>query len=265
MSGSRGRPSGIRQFRQPLFSRKGQRSKLVCSCSSLAVWIGTRSSQKARFTSLVIPGIVGAGPAAGARGPLGWLIVSVAMEATASRITAERYYELTVEGDRKQLVDGRIVVNEPKTIHALLQMRISVALGGWVDGGERRGMALLPTDIRMDDFNVYGPDVLWFRQERIPADMHAYPDHVPDLVVEIRSPGTWRYDVGAKKRVYEGGGLPELWLVDDRSQSVLVYRRTRPHAPTFDVALELGRDDTLDSPLLPGFGLALDELFRRSV
>jgi hypothetical protein len=34
--------------------------------------------------------------------------------ATVQRITAERYYEISVEGDRKQLVDGRIVVNEPK-------------------------------------------------------------------------------------------------------------------------------------------------------
>jgi Uma2 family endonuclease len=198
------------------------------------------------------------------RGQLGCLIVGVAMEATASRITAERYYELTVEGDRKQLVDGRIVVNDPRPIHAHLQVQLAFAIEGWIRAGEGRGLVLMPTDVRMDDFNVYGPDVLWFREERIPADMHAYPEHVPDLVVEIRSPGTWRYDVGAKKRVYEGGGLPELWLVDDRSQSVLVYRRTRPHAPTFDVALELGGDDTLGSPLLPGFELALDELFRRS-
>jgi Uma2 family endonuclease len=185
------------------------------------------------------------------------------MEETATRITAERYYEITVEGDRKQLVDGLIVVNEPKTIHALLQARLCASLHNWVQAGDRRGMALLPTDVRMDEFNVYGPDVLWFREERIPADLDAYPEHVPDLCVEIRSQSTWRYDVGAKKRVYEEGGLPELWLVDDTSDSVLVYRRSQPDSRTFDVALELGRGETLVSPLLPGFALALDELFRR--
>jgi hypothetical protein len=30
----------------------------------------------------------------------------------------------------------------------------------------------------------------------------------------------------------------------------------------FDTALELGAGDTLTSPLLPGFELALDELYR---
>ena len=71
----------------------------------------------------------------------------------------------------------------------------------------------------------------------------------------------WRYDVGAKRAVYERGGLPELWLVDDRAQSVLVYRRSAPAEPTFDVALELARGETLTSPQLPGFALSLDELF----
>jgi Uma2 family endonuclease len=185
------------------------------------------------------------------------------MEATATRITAERYYEITVEGDRKQLVDGQIVVNEPKTIHMLLQMRLAAALHNWVEAGEHRGMALLPTDIRMNEFNVYGPDVLWFREERIPADLDAYPEHMPDLCVEIRSPSTWRYDVGAKKRVYEEGGLPELWLVDDTSDSVLVYRRSQPDSRTFDIALELQRGEKLVSPLLSSFALTLDELFKR--
>lgn len=43
---------------------------------------------------------------------------------TPRRMTAEQYYALTVEGDRKQLVGGEIVVNEPKLIHAALQGRL---------------------------------------------------------------------------------------------------------------------------------------------
>jgi Uma2 family endonuclease len=183
--------------------------------------------------------------------------------ATAERMTAEQYYSVTVEGDRKQLVDGRIVVNEPKTIHALLQFRLAMALGKWVEGGDGRGMALMPTDVRMDEYNVYGPDLLWFRQDRIPAELDAYPEDVPDLCVEIRSASTWRYDIGAKKRVYEEGGLRELWLVDNASETVLVYRRAAGGALTFDIALELGRGQVLVSPMLPAFALPLDELFAR--
>jgi Uma2 family endonuclease len=182
---------------------------------------------------------------------------------TATRITAAEYHAMTVEGDRTQLVDGQIVVDEPKTIHGVLQMRLGAALYDWTRAGQGRGLASMPTGVEMDEHNVYGPDVLWFRQERIPADLNAYPEHVPDLCVEIRSPSTWRFDIGAKKRVYEAGGLPELWLVDQVSDTVIVYRRSVPESPIFDVALELGRGDTLESPMLPGFALSLDELFRR--
>jgi len=185
------------------------------------------------------------------------------MGATAMRMTAEQYYALTVEGDRKQLVDGAIVVNEPKAIHAVLQARIAAALVNWVDAGEGRGIAMTPTDVRMDEHNVYGPDVLWFSEEHRPANLDAYPERVPQLCVEIRSASTWRYDVGAKKRVYEAGGLPELWLVDDVGETFLVYRRSGSDALTFDVALELGHGQNLSSPLLPGFSLSLDKLFRR--
>ena len=185
------------------------------------------------------------------------------MSTTATRMTADEYYAITVIGDRKQLVDGEIVVNEPKAIHALLQVRLVFALHAWVNAGEGRGLALLPTDVRMDEHNVYGPDVLWFSAAHVPTDLDAYPDRVPDLCVEIRSQSTWRFDIGAKKRVYEAGGLPELWLVDDAARSVLAYRRSSSAAKTFDVALEFAAGESISSPQLPGFSLSVDELFRR--
>jgi Uma2 family endonuclease len=82
---------------------------------------------------------------------------------------------------------------------------------------------------------------------------------VPDLVVEIRSPSTWRFDIGAKKNNYELHGARELWLVD--TDVVLVYRRSRPEAPRFDVSVDFSPGATLTSPLLPRFGLAVARIF----
>jgi Uma2 family endonuclease len=185
------------------------------------------------------------------------------MGATATRMTADEYYAVTVVGDRKQLVDGEIVVNEPRLSHARLQSRLNLALASWTQAGDARGEVFFPTDVRMDEHNVYGPDLLWFWEQHVPTDLDAYPDRVPDLIVEIRSASTWRHDVGAKKRVYEAGGLPELWLVDDAAETVLVYRRSAPESETFDVSLELPAGQTLTSPQLPGFALSVEELFKR--
>lgn len=81
-------------------------------------------------------------------------------------------------------------------------------------------------------------------------------------MVEVRSPTTWRYDVGAKRDVYERVGAAELWLVDTEAASVLVYRRSSAEVGAgFGVALELAADEALTSPLLPGFSVTVAELF----
>ncbi len=183
------------------------------------------------------------------------------MGATATRMTVDEYYAITVEGDRKQLVDGAIVVNEPELIHGVLQFRLATALGKWIEGGEGRGIASMPTDVVVDRHNVYGPDIVWIAEEHRPPDLNRYPSRVPDLCVEIRSPGTWRYDIGAKKSGYERAGAPELWLVDDAARCVLVFRRSAQGVASFDVALELSAGDELTSPQLPGFALAVEGLF----
>ena len=48
--------------------------------------------------------------------------------------------------------------------------------------------------------------------------------------------------------------------MDTAADVVLVFRRSGPKAPSFDVSLELIAEDTLTSPLLPGFALAVAEI-----
>ena len=183
------------------------------------------------------------------------------MGPTATPLTVEHYYGISVEGDHKQLVDGALVVAEPRAEHSLVQGRIFGALFVWTTEREGRGVALPPTDVVLDEHNVYGPDVIWISQEHRPSRVEGRLARVPDICVEVRSPSTWRYDIGAKKRAYERGGLPELWLVDHVEGLVVVHRRSRPDAG-YDVALELVGGDELTSPQLPGFALPLEHLFR---
>jgi Uma2 family endonuclease len=181
------------------------------------------------------------------------------MSATTERMTVEEYFRISVEGDRKHLVDGTVVVNdEPTLVHAQVQMRILVALANW-----GQGVTVPPINVRLGDHDLYGPDVSWVREPDPELNERGDLAGVPDLCVEVRSPSTWRHDLGPKRRGYERGGVPELWLVDDTEQRVRVYRRSRPDSTTFDVELELRAGDALTSPQLPGFALALEDLFRR--
>jgi len=187
----------------------------------------------------------------------------MAMVPVAERMTAQEYLAQPVREDRRRvnLVEGEVIVNEPRWFHERHQENILFALSAWSRARPGRGRAALPLDIGLDERNVFAPDVIWYAEGRSPALHDDPPYPVPDIAVEVRSPSTWRYDIGAKKAAYERHGLPELWLIDTAADELLVFRRSGPAISTFDVSLELEREDTLTSPLLPGFALALAELF----
>ena len=182
----------------------------------------------------------------------------------AQAMTAQEFMELDRQGRSGtwNLVDGELVVNSPAFPHQRFAARLIFELANWAGSGPDRGEVVGHLDILIDDHNVYEPDVTWFRSGRVPVDLRP-PYDVPDVAVEVRSPSTWRYDIGVKKTRYEQHGLPELWLVDGDAGVVRILRRSAPDAPEFDVDLELcGHDDVLESPLLPGFALPLARLFR---
>ena len=176
-------------------------------------------------------------------------------------MTAAEYLANPDETRRTNLVEGVVVPNEPRRLHQHVVFEIAVALRSWTTSAPGRGQVSMPLDVVIDERNVYAPDVLWYSEGRVPPLDADRPYAVPDLAVEVRSPSTWNHDIGAKKAGYERAGLVELWLVDTAADVVLAFRRSAPASGMFDIALEPGRGETLTSPALPGFALALDGLF----
>ena len=64
--------------------------------------------------------------------------------------------------------------------------------------------------------DVLHPDLLYLTPANLAARRQDGVYGVPDLVVEILSPSTERKDRTVKRRIYERGGVPNLWLVDPR-------------------------------------------------
>ena len=187
------------------------------------------------------------------------------MEAVAAtaQMTATEFLALEPHdrAARRELVDGELVVSQPTWTHNSAQICVQATLWNWAHAASDRGAAGVPLAVLLDERNVHCPDVVWYRSGRVPERGDPPPYAVPDLVVEVRSPSTWRYDIGAKKANYERYGAAELWLVDTAADVVLVFRRSKPDAQDFDVSLELTTAETLTSPLLPGFSLPVGEIF----
>ena len=174
---------------------------------------------------------------------------------------SEDRFERAAIRQSSQLIQGQVVRDDPTPGHQLISTRILDAFDRWTAAVPGRGEALALFPTRLDELNVYSPDVSYIRQGRVPLDGFQEVDGPPDVAIEVRSLSTWRYNIGPKMRVYERSGLPELWLIDAPVAAVLIFRRSEPGVADFDLAVELIRGDSIRSPLLPGFALALDSVF----
>ena len=174
-----------------------------------------------------------------------------------------------------QLVDGAVVVDTPGPAHQEVAERIFAALVTFTTGHAGRGVAGMGLEVAVSPNNVYTPDVWWVRDGR--PDAAARPvrlDAAPDIAVEVRSPATWRFDSGTKRRRYGEAGTAELWLVDHQAGKVIVHWRTEGSAAAgsaaagsgsgggFDATRTIPVGEILLSPLLPGFLLDLNLIFR---
>jgi len=85
----------------------------------------------------------------------------------------------------------------------------------------------------------------------------------PDLIVEILSPGNNKKEIKIKYDLYEEFGVKEYWVVYPDEQSLLRYVLNEGKFTIEGRALTLG--DKITTPILPGFELALDDVFHNLI
>lgn len=156
-----------------------------------------------------------------------------------------------------ELIGGEAVVTPPTGGDASsVQGDLFHALRGWQESDTGAGLTLQDVFIRFPDDQFLAPDIAWWAQDRLPAMRAGALDVIPDLVVEVLSPATRANDLGAKRLAYLTSGVRELWLADPEMAML-----TLVHPGAGDEILD--RDQRLETPLLTGFGLDLQQVFAR--
>ncbi|MBV8899672.1 MAG: Uma2 family endonuclease, partial [Verrucomicrobia bacterium] len=117
-----------------------------------------------------------------------------------------------------------------------------------------------PLDVELSPANVYQPDVLYVSNARKDRVKRKRVVGAPDLVAEVLSPSTARYDQGDKLLRYARSSVAEMWIIDPEDHQVEVYRFDRENP--LEPKRILKGDDVLRTELLPGFELPLGRLFR---
>lgn len=168
----------------------------------------------------------------------------------------------SLEDKRYEIIDGELYVStQPHYYHQLTCTRILVPLTLW-DQETAAGSAVGAPGVIFAVDEAVAPDVIWVSAQRLSSvlgtdgKLHA----APDLVVEVLSPGqaNEQRDREAKLLLYSRRGVREYWIVDWRLRRIEVYRRENA---ALHLVATLEQDDIVSSPLLPGFGLSLGDLF----
>jgi len=135
------------------------------------------------------------------------------------------------EPPRMQIIAGKTVLMSPRPLisHNLVASNIYYIFAKYL-----HGKTCVPfadgVDVHLNDQNWFVPDAMIVCNPDIIKENGIYG--APDLVVEVISPSTMRYDRGPKMQAYAKAGVKEYWLVTPLARSVEVYLN---HGGVFEI------------------------------
>jgi Uma2 family endonuclease len=179
------------------------------------------------------------------------------------KLTYDDFVQFPDDGQRHELIDGEhYVTPSPNTKHQTVSINLTVLIGSWLERHPLGRLFHAPFDVVFSNFDVVEPDLLYLSNARAAEALTAqHVRGVPELVIEIGSPGTRKRDETIKRRLYERAGVAEYLVVDPELDAIRVYRRD---GDTFARVRELSADagDSLTTPLLPGLAIQLSRVFQ---
>jgi Uma2 family endonuclease len=136
--------------------------------------------------------------------------------ASSSSMRLEEYLAGPEYPRHRELIWG--IVREPPSPfapHQLLVTQIAALLHEHVRRHDLGRVLVSPMDVILDEANslVLQPDVMYISRERS-SIIRDFIWGAPDLVVEVASRGTARYDRGSKTAWYRRYGVRECWIVE---------------------------------------------------
>ena len=172
--------------------------------------------------------------------------------------TEEQYLRLTRGCNRLvEFTDGRLeVLPIPTKRHQAILRALFLALFPFVRdlGGDT---FFAPLRLRIREGKFREPDLLLVKDADDPRSQDDYWRGA-DLVAEVVSADNPLRDTRDKQSDYEEAHVPEYWIVNPVDDPVAVLVLADDEYIDHGV---FGRGDEVDSPLLPGFKVAVTALF----
>jgi len=168
---------------------------------------------------------------------------------------------LPADGNRYELIDGVLyVTSAPSLLHQWAVGTLYRLVGNHLEAQNLPVglMFISPSGVILPTGPVI-PDLVYVHMRNLHILSEQRIVGVPDLVVEVSSPGTAAYDRREKQDAYAKSGVPEYWWVDPggRTVEVLVLQSSGIYRPT---ALVEGQA-AIPSVQIPNLSFPVDSIF----
>ena len=172
------------------------------------------------------------------------------------------YLRLPEDGQRYEIIEGNLYVSPaPAFDHQIALARLFAAMHAFLEE-HRLGIALpAPFDILLPGVaSPIQPDLAVFFEGNAPRAGDKRFEGIPDLLVEVISPGSSRLDQFVKFAAYEKAGVPEYWMVNPKTRSVAVHHLDRERREYVEVG-QWSSGEAARSTVLDGFKVEISALF----
>jgi Uma2 family endonuclease len=175
--------------------------------------------------------------------------------------TYQDWLRLPSDGTKYEVLGGILhMTPAPSIAHQSAANHLAFALNLHVRQHGLGHVFFAPTDVLLPSEPVpVEPDILFVDHGHEEIIGENRIDGVPDLVVEIVSPGNWPYDRNDKYRLYQRNGVREYWLADYRARTIEVFVL---EAGEYALLGKWGDGEEATSRVLPGLLVDVSEVFR---
>jgi Uma2 family endonuclease len=151
------------------------------------------------------------------------------------------------------------VTTSPSNFHHWITKKLYNLLG---KPAEDQGIAeagWAPMGVFMPGCDPVEPDFFLIRRENIGILNRGKVRGVPDLIIEIISPGSRAYDEGVKLDAYARAGVPEYAVADPKGRVLRYYKLIEPGR--YAEAITFGLGQSITFAVAPNIAVPIAALF----
>ncbi len=125
------------------------------------------------------------------------------------------------EGTLCQLINNELIMAPaPLDVHQLILNEINIEIALYLRKSKLGYVRIAPYDVHFSKTNILQPDICFIASENKHIIGKNGLTGIPDLVIEILSPGTKKYDLNEKKKIYQNYGVKEYFIVEPTNRKV---------------------------------------------